>query len=210
MLKKKGNRKENKDMSERYKFQKGHRDFVTKEGRRRQAEKMRGIKMPPRSGEHKRKLVENHRGFLGKHHTKESKKKIGDAFRGKRGNPCSEITRKKISEAQKGKWIKENNPNWKGGITPISHKIRSLIEYKLWHKSCIQRDFFTCQKCNQSGGKLEVHHINNFAEFPEIRFAIDNGIALCKKCHKEFHKIYGRKNNTREQLEKFILKVDKS
>lgn len=33
---------------------------------------------------------------------------------------------------------------------------------------------------------------------------LDNGITLSKKAHKEFHKIYGRKNNTKEQLEEFL------
>jgi len=32
----------------------------------------------------------------------------------------------------------------------------------------------------------------------------NNGIILCKKCHKEFHKIYSRKDNTQEQLIKFL------
>lgn len=37
---------------------------------------------------------------------------------------------------------------------------------------------------------MEVHHIKNFSEFPELRFAIDNGITLCKQAHKKFHTIY--------------------
>jgi len=51
---------------------------------------------------------------------------------------------------------------------------------------------------------LRAHHINNFAEFSELRFAIDNGITLSEKAHIEFHKKYGFKNNTKEQLYEFI------
>jgi len=29
---------------------------------------------------------------------------------------------------------------------------------------------------------------------------------ICKKCHTEFHKKYGRHNNTKEQLEEFLKK----
>lgn len=95
---------------------------------------------------------------------------------------------------------------WKGGITPINRAIRASFEYRLWRKSCFERDNFTCQKYGISGGKLVVHHINNFADFSELRFAIDNGITLSKKAHKEFHKIYGNRNNTREQLGEFLGK----
>lgn len=75
---------------------------------------------------------------------------------------------------------------------------------KLWKKACLERDNFTCQKTKQRGGKLRVHHINNFADFPELRTAINNGITLSEKSHKEFHQIYGVSNNTKEQLEEFL------
>jgi hypothetical protein len=98
----------------------------------------------------------------------------------------------------------EKHWNWKGGINPENDTIRKSLEYKLWHKSCLERDNFTCQISGQKGRDIVVHHINNFADFPELRFAIDNGITLSEKTHKEFHKKYGRSNNTKEQLEEFL------
>lgn len=100
----------------------------------------------------------------------------------------------------------DKNPNWKGGITPENHKIRTSLEMKLWRKAVFERDNFICQKTSIVGGKLHPHHINNFADFPELRLAIDNGITLSEKSHKEFHKRYGNKNNTREQLLIFLDK----
>ncbi len=93
---------------------------------------------------------------------------------------------------------------WKGGINPINLTIRKSLEIRLWRKAVFERDNYTCQKYGIVGGKLVVHHILNFAEYPELRFAIDNGITLSKKAHNEFHKKYGKKNNTREQLTSFL------
>ncbi|MCI4463678.1 MAG: HNH endonuclease [Caldisericum sp.] len=124
--------------------------------------------------------------------------------------------RPNISKALKEKGIKpplhkgENNWRWKGGITPENLQIRHSLEMRLWRKAVFERDNFTCQKCGQKGGDLEAHHINNFADFPELRFAIDNGITLCKYCHKEFHKKYGFTNNTKEQLEEFLETISSS
>lgn len=101
----------------------------------------------------------------------------------------------------------EKSHFWKGGIggiTPENHRIREGIEYRLWREAIFARDNWTCQKTGIKGGKLVVHHIQNFAQFPELRFAIDNGITLSKEAHREFHKKYGNKNNTAKQIEEFI------
>jgi hypothetical protein len=101
----------------------------------------------------------------------------------------------------------EKSHFWKGGITPKNIAIRMSTEYKLWRKAVFERDNFTCQKTGISGGNLVVHHINNFSEFPELRLAIDNGITLSEESHKEFHKIYGKRNNTKGQLEEFLSAI---
>lgn len=113
--------------------------------------------------------------------------------------------RKEISKKSRG----ENNSMWKGGITPKNQGIRHTIEFRLWRKAVFVRDNWACQKCKARSGNgkavyLHPHHILNFAEYPELRFEVDNGIALCIKCHKEFHKKYGFRHNTKEQLEEFL------
>lgn len=113
---------------------------------------------------------------------------------------------KNLSLSHIGKRMGAENHNWKGGVTPIHNKIRSSIESKLFIQAVFARDGYVCQKTGVKGGKLTAHHILNFSSHPELRFAIDNGITLSIEAHDEFHKIYGKKNNTREQLEEFLNK----
>jgi len=80
--------------------------------------------------------------------------------------------------------IGRNNTRWKGGITPLNIKLRNSYEARKWRMLVFLRDNFTCQFCHQKGGKLETHHIKAWNRFPQLRFNINNGIALCEKCHK--------------------------
>ena len=136
--------------------------------------------------------------WLGKKRSLGDRKKMGEA---QKRNPVRYWTGKHREDM-----LGKKHPNWKGGITPKNDKVRHSLEMKLWRKSIWIRDNFTCQKCQKKGGYLVAHHINNFAEFPELRFAIDNGITFCEKCHRTFHKKYGNKNNTKEQLLEFLIR----
>ena len=90
------------------------------------------------------------------------------------------------------------------GLTPENIRIRRSVEFRLWRESVFARDGWACQRCGVKGGELHPHHIKNFAEYVELRFAIDNGTTFCKSCHKLFHKIYGVKHNNMEQIVDFI------
>jgi len=74
--------------------------------------------------------------------------------------------------------------------------------YRQWRSDIFTRDDFTCQECGQRGGHLEAHHIKQLSkilQFYEITtleealncaelWNINNGITLCKECHKKLHK----------------------
>lgn len=130
--------------------------------------------------------------------TPETRKKMGDSHRGEKNSMNNPIHRLKISGP--------NSYLWKGGITPENVKIRSSIEYEIWRNGVFAINGYTCQKTGQVGGKLVAHHILNFSSHPELRFAIDNGVTLSLNAHKEFHKKYGNRNNTKEQLIEFLNK----
>lgn len=77
--------------------------------------------------------------------------------------------------------------NWKGGKTPENQRERNSAAYAAWRKAVFVRDEFTCQICGQVGGNLNAHHIKPFADFPDLRFNVKNGVTLCKHCHYEVH-----------------------
>ena len=70
---------------------------------------------------------------------------------------------------------------------------RNSKEYLKYKDKVKLRDKF-CQCCG-SKEDLEVHHPFPYYEYENLRADIKNGVVLCKKCHKEYHKKYGRKRN---------------
>lgn len=161
------------------------------------------------SEETKRKIgISNSIALKGKHgmkHTEETKQKISDAKTGlkwsdeskinfsllKKGKP-STATGYKWTEEQRAKISKNNSYLWKGGITPINRTIRNSIEYKQWRTSVFERDNYTCVECKVVGKKLNADHIKSFSQYPELRFAIDNGRTLCEDCHQKTDNFAGK------------------
>jgi len=167
-------------------------------------EKMSKVKKGTnRSLETRKKISEALKGnkcSLGHKHSIETRKKMGEIKKGikrpheirekisktHKGLLHSEETKKKLSRIRK-KMRGEKSSNWKGGITPGNIRIRNSIETRLWREAVFARDNWTCQQCNKKGGILHSHHIKSFAKFPELRFAIDNGITFCNNCHGKIH-----------------------
>lgn len=104
----------------------------------------------------------------------------------------------------------ELSHNWKGGLTQINQRDRALQNYINWRNAVFLRDGFTCQKYKTIGGKIVAHHIRNWSNNSDVRFDIDNGITLSQRAHKEFHKRFGNKNTTREQLNCFLYEIHNS
>jgi hypothetical protein len=78
--------------------------------------------------------------MFGKHRTREEKDKISATKRSK--------------QCHRG----ERNPNWKGGISKLTHIIRTHPHYQRWRISIFERDNYTCQKCGKHGGDLNADH----------------------------------------------------
>ncbi len=78
---------------------------------------------------------------------------------------------------------------------------RDTPEYRSWRYSCLVRDGFQCQLTGQKGGELEVHHIKRWADWPEGRYMISNGITLSKQSHEL---VTGREEQYEEQFRRII------
>lgn len=148
----------------------------------------------PRSEETKKKLSVANKGRI---LSDEWKRKIGlNGFHyGMLGKKHSLKTRTLMSEAHKG----NKSWSWQGGITKLSAQIRNSFKYRQWRSDVFTRDNYTCQKCEQVGGKLNVDHITPFSvifakncisSFDEAMeceefWNINNGSTLCLACHKK-------------------------
>jgi hypothetical protein len=164
---------------------------------------------------------------LGVPMSEETKRRISES---KKGKPLSErariamlavsagnVGRKESIEKRMQRSLAaphgDKSPLWKGGVTPEITRIRTSSEYGQWRTSVFTRDAYTCQKCSAHSGKghaviLEAHHMDCFADFPEKRLDVDNGITLCKECHHEFSLRYGMLHNRKWQTDEFLGGVE--
>lgn len=150
----------------------------------------KGIKLPQNCG------VNNPQWKGGKSETQclQCKKKFL-SYESKKSKFCGKECR---IEATRGKpnWRRgkeypelrgEKNPNWNGGTSRYSDRIRGSIPVREWARQVLARDNDTCRKCG-SKEKVETHHIIPFKECLKNKILlldINNGITLCHLCHTE-------------------------
>lgn len=101
---------------------------------------------------------------------------------------------------KKGQFSREKHPHWKGGITPLTKRIRHSESYFNWIKFVFERDDYTCQICGQKGGELNADHypkmfwrvvadnrIKSLEEALQCQelWNLRNGRTLCRNCHSD-------------------------
>lgn len=98
-----------------------------------------------------------------------------------------------------------NHHKYNSNLTDEDRQDRRLIEgYDEWRYKVKEKANFTCDCCGKrDGGHLNAHHLDGYNWCKKGRLDITNGVCLCESCHKEFHNIYGRGNNTKEQYIEF-------
>lgn len=176
------------------------------------------------SEESKLKMSLAHKGIK---LSKETRNKMSIYRKGRKTLPCSEETKRKLSEYNINHpqrfWLgkkrpeisRENNNNWKGGITSLVQKIRHCFKYREWRDFIFQGDNYTCQNCGARNGNgkavilnadhypkmfstiIEENNIRTFeeAELCEELWNINNGRTLCVECHRTTFIWHAKKNN---------------
>ena len=67
------------------------------------------------------------------------------------------------------------------------------LDIDIWKKSVKERDLYTCQRCGAilTPRTAHAHHKLPVWFMPKLQFNTDNGITLCKQCHKQIHGVGG-------------------
>lgn len=158
-------------------------------------------KWKPNSGRFKKGISASlkHEFKKGEHASPKTEFKIGGKVKGDRGFYHLPEFIQKQSETHKGQHSSPETEFQKGnhyspqtefkelvpgGVSTEEMLLRASPEYIQWRKAVYKRDDYTCQHCKVKGGRLEAHHVKSFATHPELRFDVDNGITLCKSCHR--------------------------
>jgi hypothetical protein len=81
-------------------------------------------------------------------------------------------------------------PGWRAFMPPEITGLlleRDSPEVRLWRKNVLKRDAYQCVQC-ESKERLEAHHVIRWADAPELRLVVDNGMTLCNTCHLKEHR----------------------
>ena len=105
--------------------------------------------------------------------------------KGQKGKKYGEEARKNMSKSRaKG----DKHWNWNPDREKVAqNRTRHSMhnpEYKAWRLEVFKRDGFTCRlQCENCNGQIQAHHIFRWADYPELRYIINNGITLCQAHH---------------------------
>lgn len=100
----------------------------------------------------------------------------------------------------------ENHYNYNPNLTDEDRMARDFFnhELRIWREFIFDRDNYICTVCGDTSRNINAHHLDGWGWCEEKRFDTNNGTTLCVDCHKDFHYLYGNRNNTKEQFEEFF------
>lgn len=81
-------------------------------------------------------------------------------------------------------------------MSGFGQKQKRLIGGGKYHwklQDWVNKLFIKYDRCAICGSRhdLEPHHVTRVKPFDKAYVSLDNGIILCKKCHRKYHESYG-------------------
>lgn len=99
----------------------------------------------------------------------------------------------------------ENSRFWNQNKTDEERENeRTHPEYFEFVKRIQARDKGVCYCCGKKNRTSEIHHLNGYNWCIEGRLDDTNAVTLCLNCHSNFHMLYGKGGNTKEQFEEWL------
>ena len=84
----------------------------------------------------------------------------------------------------KAQATKRKTYDLRGRKTQARARFKHSKQYQEWRKAVFARDDYRCFDCGERGGFLHAHHIFAYALYPRLRLMLENGLTLCRECHK--------------------------
>ena len=69
-------------------------------------------------------------------------------------------------------------------------------KHRHWRDRVLRRAGYLCEECKRYGRTTPAtvaHHVKHVEEYPELRYDVTNGRALCAACHNKYHPEKGGK-----------------
>lgn len=100
----------------------------------------------------------------------------------------------------------DKNPNYNPNLTDAERDgARRNYDASKWREAVFSRDGYVCRCCGyDKGGILEAHHVVPYSKDRAIRWDVDNGITMCKKCHRAYHRAVKLNDCSKETLDQYI------
>lgn len=94
-----------------------------------------------------------------------------------------------LSKMQSAGMQKIDISEWRGYKKEANKRIANSIEWRRWKWAVFKRDKDTCVMCGykrkvRDKRPLDPHHIVPKSIKPELIFDVDNGVTLCRPCHR--------------------------
>lgn len=98
---------------------------------------------------------------------------------------------------------------WTGHKTSKLELLSCTPEWKAWRRLVYARDHMCCVLCQRypkrTNDPFDPHHIKRKADFPELTFDVDNGVTLCRACHRTVH---GKERQFEAQFMEYVARIN--